>query len=56
MTAALDHTQRRNQPPVPVPGAPEFESRFTEFCAKASEAVEQIGEASDEVERLDRLA
>lgn len=56
MTAALDHTLRRNQPPVPVPGAPEFESRFTEFCAKAHEAVEQIGEASDEVERLDRLA
>lgn len=56
MTVALDHTLRRNQPPTPVPGAPELESRFTEFCAKAHEAVEQIGEASDEVGRLDRLA
>lgn len=33
-----------------------FETRFAQFCGKARDAVEQIGEASEEVERLDRLA
>ncbi|NFV78859.1 hypothetical protein [Magnetospirillum aberrantis] len=38
------------------PGRDAFEGDFVRFCGKAREAVEQIGEASDEVERLDRLA
>jgi hypothetical protein len=41
---------------VPNPDADEFELRFAEFCDKSREAVEQIAEASAEVERLDRLA
>ncbi|MBC7906326.1 MAG: cache domain-containing protein [Rhodospirillaceae bacterium] len=41
---------------VPNPNADEFELRFAEFCDKSREAVEQITEASAEVERLDRLA
>lgn len=56
MAAALDHTLRRGEPPTAPPDAPEFEARFAQFCAKAHEAVQQIGDASDEVERLDRLA
>lgn len=41
---------------VPTHDADEFEQRFAEFCDKSREAVEQIAEASAEVERLDRLA
>ncbi|MBC7951880.1 MAG: hypothetical protein H7Z12_08715 [Rhodospirillaceae bacterium] len=41
---------------VPNPDADEFELHFAEFCDKSREAVEQISDASAEVERLDRLA
>lgn len=56
MESTLNKTLRLGGEAVAGPGAQEFETRFAEFCGKAREAVEQIGEASDEVERLDRLA
>lgn len=56
--AAMETTLRKTvtQGGEAVAAADEFEARFGTFCGKAREAVEQIGEASDEVERLDRLA
>lgn len=56
MEATLAQTLAEGGEAVPADGAEEFETRFAEFCGKAREAVEQIGDASDEVERLDRLA
>lgn len=41
---------------VPNSNADEFELRFAEFCVKGREAIEQIEDATAEVERLDRLA
>ncbi|MGE5504600.1 MAG: hypothetical protein ACM31L_09270 [Actinomycetota bacterium] len=41
---------------VPDPGSDEFEERFAEFVAKTREAVDHIRDATQEVERLDRLA
>jgi hypothetical protein len=41
---------------VSGPNGEEFETHFAEFCGKLREAVEQIDDASAEVERLDRLA
>lgn len=41
---------------APATDAADLESRFAEFCGKAREAMDQMAEASAEVERLDRLA
>lgn len=56
METTLTKTMAQGGEAVPRQGAPEFETRFAEFCGKAREAVEQIGDAAAEVERLDRLA
>lgn len=56
METALAKTLAEGGEAVPAEDAEELETRFAEFCGKAREAVEQIGEASEEVERLDRLA
>lgn len=56
MEITLAKTVAQGGEAVPPANAQEFETRFAEFCGKAREAVEQIGDASAEVERLDRLA
>ena len=59
LTAMEGMLARAAAPNAAAPSAPdarEFESRFGEFCDKTREATEQIGDASAEVERLDRLA
>jgi len=56
MEETLTKTVAQGGEAVPGPNADEFEQSFAEFCGKAREAVEQIGEADLEVERLDRLA
>ncbi|MGE5516054.1 MAG: hypothetical protein ACM31D_09550, partial [Bacteroidota bacterium] len=56
METTLTKTLAEGGEAVPADGNQEFETHFAQFCGKAREAVEQIGDASDEVERLDRLA
>lgn len=56
METTLGKTLAQGGEALPPEDGQEFETRFAEFCGKAREAVEQIGEASEEVERLDRLA
>ncbi|MCR6632704.1 MAG: hypothetical protein NVV74_23160 [Magnetospirillum sp.] len=56
MQRALEATVSEGGEVIPGPGDQEFEARFAEFCGKAREAMEHIGDASAEVERLDRLA
>lgn len=56
MEAVLGKTMAHGGEAVPAPDADRFEQSFAEFCAKARDAAEQIGEAEAEVERLDRLA
>lgn len=56
MEAALEKTVALGGEAVPSGDADEFEHRFAEFCGKAREAIEQIGDANAEIEHLDRLA
>lgn len=56
MEGTLKKVMAQGGDAVAGPGAEEFESRFAQCCGKAREAAEQIGDASVEVERLDRLA
>lgn len=44
------------KPPAIKDEDPEFEKRFAQFCGKVHEAMTQMADTSDEVERLDRLA
>ncbi|MGE5477470.1 MAG: hypothetical protein ACM3Q1_12495 [Bacteroidales bacterium] len=55
MEDTLDKTLTLGGEAVPAEDGEEFSARFAEFCGKAREAVEQMGDASQEVERLDRL-
>lgn len=56
METTLMQTLTQGAEAVPPKDGQEFETHFAQFCGKAREAVEQIGDASAEVERLDRLA
>lgn len=57
MEAALGKVLAEGGEVVPDPGSADpFDVRFAEFAAKTREAIDHIKGATDEVERLDRLA
>jgi hypothetical protein len=56
MEDTLGKTLAQGVDAMPTEEGEEFAARFAQFCGKAREAVEQMGDASQEVERLDRLA
>lgn len=55
MEFTLGAVMARGGQAVPDPTADSFENRFAEFVAKTSEAADHIQDATQEVERLDRL-
>lgn len=53
--AVTDAAGRRDDRPMPVMVGTEFGGRFGEFVGKTREVMDHLSDATDEVERLDRL-